>query len=674
MKITFLLLNPTSFLSVLITIITLISSIASQPAYTYPFCSDPQNITENASYTSNLSALLSSLSSKASLNSFYTDSSNGIYSLYLCRGDVSSNTCQTCINNATREIQRRCASNETAIIWFDECMLRYSNKNFHGVYQTYPRLFLWNNENTTSPDEQNFGALSLIYTLIEYVPYTDMMFGTNQSASHDGSQKRYALTQCSRDINSSDCSSCLGILRDDVTQCCQAKRGWRIFAPSCSVRYEESQFYQLSSTPVPVPSPQVPEPVPGGNGGNNTTMIVIATVVSSLAVAVALLLFWYFSCWKGPRRTEERSQEILLRENSNRSYLNEGELPITGYDNGEQMHNFNLTTIRLATNNFSDENKLGEGGFGPVYKGILPAGEEIAVKRLSMVSKQGLEEFRNEVMVIAKLQHKNLVRLLGYCLEGDEKLLVYEYLANTSLDAFLFDPEKSRELDWPKRANIISGTARGLQYLHEDSRLKIVHRDMKASNILLDDQMHPKISDFGTARIFGGNQLEANTNKVVGTFGYMAPEYALEGIISTKSDVYSFGILLLEIITGKKNRGFYSQYQAQSLLLHAWQLWNEGTGKELIDRNIIDSCPVSEALRWIHIALLCVQDDPARRPTMSLVVLMLGSNAVNLPQPSAGPKSLVKFTSILSRQSSASLSGSSFLASDHSTASVLLGS
>ncbi|KAL3575964.1 hypothetical protein D5086_021247 [Populus alba] len=178
---------------------------------------------------------------------------------------------------------------------------------------------MWNNENTTSPDEQNFGALSLIYTLIEYVPYTDMMFGTNQSASHDGSQKRYALTQCSRDINSSDCSSCLGILRDDVTQCCQAKRGWRIFAPSCSIRYEESQFYQLSSTPVPVPSPQVPEPVPGGNGGNNTTMIVIATVVSSLAVAVALLLF---------------------------CYLNEGELPITGYDNGEQMHNFNLTTIR----------------------------------------------------------------------------------------------------------------------------------------------------------------------------------------------------------------------------------------------------------------------------------------------------------------------------------------
>ncbi|KAL3575966.1 hypothetical protein D5086_021249 [Populus alba] len=320
MKITFLLLNPTSFLSVLITIITLISSIASQPAYTYPFCSDPQNITENASYTSNLSALLSSLSSKASLNSFYTDSSNGIYSLYLCRGDVSSNTCQTCINNATREIQRRCASNETAIIWYDECMLRYSNKNFHGVYQTYPRLFMWNNENTTSPDEQNFGALSLIYTLIEYVPYTDMMFGTNQSASHDGSQKRYALTQCSRDINSSDCSSCLGILRDDVTQCCQAKRGWRIFAPSCSIRYEESQFYQLSSTPVPVPSPQVPEPVPGGNGGKNTTMIVIATVVSSLAVAVALLLFWYFSCWKGARRTGPKSlvkfTSILSRQSS----------------------------------------------------------------------------------------------------------------------------------------------------------------------------------------------------------------------------------------------------------------------------------------------------------------------------------------------------------------------
>ncbi|XP_065618204.1 LOW QUALITY PROTEIN: G-type lectin S-receptor-like serine/threonine-protein kinase At4g11900 [Quercus suber] len=186
-------------------------------------------------------------------------------------------------------------------------------------------------------------------------------------------------------------------------------------------------------------------------------------------------------------------------------------------DDSGEMHYFDLTTILTATNNFSDVNKLGEGGFGPVYKGKLINGKEIAVKRLSMKSKQDLEEFKNEVILIAKLQHKNLVRLLGCCLEEDEKLLVYEFMANTSLDAFLFDPNKCKDLDWAKRKKIVNGIAKGLQYLHEDSWLKIIHRDMKASNVLLDDEMNPKISDFGTARIFGSNQMEANTIRIVGT-------------------------------------------------------------------------------------------------------------------------------------------------------------
>ncbi|CAK7350915.1 unnamed protein product [Dovyalis caffra] len=268
----FLLHNPTPFISLLITIVTLIGSIDCQATYSSHICSDSQNSTANATYTSNLSTLLSSLSSKASLNSFYEDSSNGIYSLYLCRGDVSSNTCQTCVNNATQDIRQRCSSNRTAIIWYDECMLRYSNRNFLGVDQTYPRVLMWNSKNTTSPDEQNFGALGLIYTLIDYVPYTNTMFGTNQSAVPDGSQNRYALVQCSRDINSSDCSSCLGMLGDAVTECCQAKVGWRILAPSCSLRYEEYPFYQLSSTP-PGTVPAAPEPgseAKPGNGESNT--------------------------------------------------------------------------------------------------------------------------------------------------------------------------------------------------------------------------------------------------------------------------------------------------------------------------------------------------------------------------------------------------------------------
>ncbi|GLT46504.1 hypothetical protein SLA2020_202510 [Shorea laevis] len=286
---------------------------------------------------------------------------------------------------------------------------------------------------------------------------------------------------------------------------------------------------------------------------------------------------------------------------------------------------FEVALISNATNNFSSNNKLGEGGFGPVYKGTLPDGKEIAVKRLSRSSGQGLVEFKNEVALIAKLQHRNLVKLLGCCIQGEEKMLIYEYMPNKSLDCFIFDRARRNLLDWPKRFHIICGIARGLVYLHQDSRLRIIHRDLKVSNVLLDSEMNPKISDFGMARTFGGEQFEGNTKRVVGTYGYMAPEYAIDGKFSVKSDVFSFGILLLEIISGKKNKGFYHLNDNLNLIGHAWRLWKEGNASELIDSFVQESCTLSEVLRCIHISLLCVQQHPEDRPTMSSVVLMLGS-------------------------------------------------
>ncbi|QCE09850.1 S-receptor-like serine/threonine-protein kinase [Vigna unguiculata] len=290
---------------------------------------------------------------------------------------------------------------------------------------------------------------------------------------------------------------------------------------------------------------------------------------------------------------------------------------------------FELSTITSATNNFSPDNKLGEGGFGSVYKGILADGGEIAVKRLSMNSKQGLPEFKNEVMHIAKLQHRNLVRLLGYCLQAGERLLVYEFMPNKSLDSFIFDENKSMLLDWPRRMLIINGVARGLLYLHQDSRHRIVHRDLKAGNVLLDSEMNPKISDFGLARSFGGNEIEATTKHVVGTYGYMSPEYIIDGAYSTKSDVFSFGVLILEIVSGKRNRGFGHQ---DNLLAHAWRLFTEGKCTEIVDATIRDSVNLSSAVRLIHVGLLCVQLSPDDRPNMSSVVLMLSTEST-LPQP-----------------------------------------
>ncbi|KAG7582135.1 Protein kinase domain [Arabidopsis suecica] len=295
---------------------------------------------------------------------------------------------------------------------------------------------------------------------------------------------------------------------------------------------------------------------------------------------------------------------------------------------------------------FSDANKLGEGGFGPVYKGRLIDGEEVAIKRLSLASGQGLVEFKNEAMLIAKLQHTNLVQLLGCCIEKDEKMLIYEYMPNKSLDYFLFDLLRKNILDWTLRFRIMEGIIQGLLYLHKYSRLKVIHRDIKASNILLDEDMNPKISDFGMARIFGAQESRANTKRVAGTFGYMSPEYFREGLFSAKSDVFSFGVLMLEIICGRKNNSFHHDSEGPlNLIVHVWSLFKENRVREVIDPSLGDSAVENpQVLRCVQVALLCVQQNAEDRPSMLDVVSMIygdGNNALSLPKEPAfydGPR------------------------------------
>ncbi|WOG85363.1 hypothetical protein DCAR_0104551 [Daucus carota subsp. sativus] len=369
---------------------------------------------------------------------------------------------------------------------------------------------------------------------------------------------------------------------------------------------------------------------------NGVAWIVSATVASLVALVSGGCLCRFWICkgqdtGKEDLRKDLQYYDFSSSSNATDEKRNKNKLTIAG-KRDDELPLFSFKSVSAATENFSVENKLGQGGFGPVYKGKTIAGQEIAIKRLSRRSGQGLEEFRNEIALISKLQHLNLVKLLGYCIEEDENILIYEYMPNKSLDFFLFDSSKQHLLVWEARIQIIEGIAQGLLYLHQYSRVRIIHRDLKASNILLDGEMNPKISDFGMARIFGGNDSRANTMRIVGTFGYMAPEYALEGHYSIKSDVFSFGVLLLEIISGKKNTGFYNS-DSLNLLGHAWKLWNDDRAVELMDPALGSPSSVYTLMRYINIGLLCVQGKPADRPSMSKIIPMLNSDLIPLPAP-----------------------------------------
>ncbi|KAF8028851.1 hypothetical protein BT93_E1501 [Corymbia citriodora subsp. variegata] len=289
-----------------------------------------------------------------------------------------------------------------------------------------------------------------------------------------------------------------------------------------------------------------------------------------------------------------------------------------------QIGSFTLRQIKAATNNFDSANKIGESGFGSVYKGLLSDGTTIAVKQLSSKSKQGNREFVTELGMISALQHPHLVKLYGCCIEGNQLLLVYEFMENNSLARALFGPEEFQlKLDWSTRHKICVGIARGLAYLHEESRLKIVHRDIKATNILLDKDLNPKISDFGLAKLDEEDNTHIST-KIAGTYGYMAPEYAMHGYLTEKADIYSFGIVALEVVSGRSNTSYQKKEKCFYLLDWAGALKERGNLMDLVDQRLGSHFDKEEVLAMINVALLCTNVTPALRPPMSSVVSMLG--------------------------------------------------
>ncbi|CAN6801987.1 unnamed protein product [Brassica oleracea] len=546
---------------------------AQDPTYLGYNCPDTPTYSSDSTYFTNLRTVLSSLSSQ---NASYSTGPQGfqnatvgedpdmVNGLFLCRGDVSAEVCRNCVAFVVKDTLDRCPEEEKVVLYYDQCMVRYSNRNILSTVNTEGSLVLKNTKNVTSNQKDRFRdlVLSTLNPAAVEAASSSRKFDARK-ANWTASQTLYGLVQCTPDLSREDCLSCL---QQSINQLSIDRTGERFVVPSCSARYELYLFYNESATIKPSPPPQLlsTPPQPAEKGGSSTGLVVAIVV----AIMVAVLLFIAGYCF--------------LAKGSNKAYHISYALDGDNITTADSLQ-IDYRSIQTATADFSENNKIGQGGFGEVYKGTLLDGTDVAVKKLSKSSGQGEAEFKNEVVLVAKLQHRNLVKLLGFCLQGEERVLVYEYVANKSLDYVLFDPEKQVHLDWTRRYNIIGGVARGILYLHQDSRLTIIHRDLKANNILLDADMNPKISGF-----WNGSDIWIRTNP-----------------------------------TKHKHNSWYL----------AWRLWTNGTPLDLLDPVIVDNCQRNEVVRCIHISLLCIQEDPVDRPTLSNIVLMLTSNTVTLPVP-----------------------------------------
>ncbi|KAM0861898.1 hypothetical protein ACQ4PT_045593 [Festuca glaucescens] len=581
--------------------------------YPWPECGGNKTFKANSKYQANLNHVAAMLPNKASASAkLFATAAAGVapdrvWAMGLCRGDSDAASCFACLTQGFQDLPNDCSYDKEATIYYDACILHYSDARVLSAADTglsadtYAQPFLVN----ITSDQARFNRIvaDLMNATAEYAAYNSTRrFATGEADFDQEFPKVYSLAQCTPDQTPAQCRECLaGIIASTLADFFENDLAPRALWVNCNYRYEVGglgvggPFYngpamvRLASSPPAVPAP-----------------------ASAPAPAVHPEIEPPPPPTAGDPMHSGKAEDIEMVDSMQ----------------------IDVSTLRAATVDFAESNKLGEGGFGAVYKGVLPNGDEIAVKRLSQNSTQGVEELKNELALVAKLKHKNLVRLVGVCLEQQERLLVYEFVPNRSLDLILFDAEQRELLGWGRRHKIINGIARGLQYLHEDSELKVVHRDLKASNILLDAEMRPKISDFGLARIFERDQTQAVTNRVIGTHGYMAPEYAMRGNYSVKSDAFSFGVLVVEIVTGRKNNHSYASQKNGDLVTTVWEHWEAGTVTELVDPCMGGSFPVGDVLRCIQVGLLCVQGDPVARPIMSSVVMMLGSDTVSLQAPS----------------------------------------
>lgn len=519
-------------------------------------------------------------------------SSDPVYAMAQCRNYLSEADCLACYDAAVAQI-RNCSAANGARVIYDGCFLRYESNSFFDQTTLPGNVQICGNRTASPAAAFSAQAQTLLQDLELATPRINKYFAATKSGVVSGGNLTvYGVAQCAETISQSGCQDCLTVAYRNIESCLPDADGRAIDA-ACFLRYSETPFFADNQT-IDISS------FLGGGGDSSKKKAIVGGVVGGAGlVLIVIVLFLWFLLSRKAKATEN----IL------------GVLELQG------PNVYSYKDLKSATDNFSKDNKLGEGAFGEVYKATLKNGNVVAVKKLNISNNRAKAEFESEVRLISNVHHRNLIRLLGCCNKGSELLLVYEYMANGSLDKFLYG-DKRGTLSWRQRLEIIIGMARGLAYLHEQYHVCIIHRDIKPGNILLDDEFQAKISDFGLARLFPENQSHVST-KFAGTLGYTAPEYAVHGHLSEKVDTYSFGVVIIETVSGRRISDVDLESDTQYLLEEAWKLYGDGMPEKLADETLDSNDYKPEDLKKIvEIALICLQS-PSSRPTMSEVLVML---------------------------------------------------
>ncbi|KAJ1398249.1 Serine/threonine-protein kinase, active site [Sesbania bispinosa] len=565
-----------------------------------------------------------------------------MYALGQCNHDLNPTQCYSCFTQA-RQLLSRCIPKVAGRIYIDGCFLRYDNYTFF-------------TESVDPNNDANVCDSPPPTQPLESKVVASVILNVTKSAGEhrfavDAEGGVFALAQCWETLDKGNCQRCLREAEGKLQGCVPGAGGRSLFT-GCVLRYSTKKFY--NDVIVPHEIKDQPQPVPE----RRSVWKIVACAISAVAV-VLLIVIGALLCWRRKASRGKGSNDF-------------GASPGLAYMSG---FSYRYDLLEKATNYFDPANQLGQGGAGSVFKGTLPSGTNVAVKRLFFNSRQWKDGFFNEVNSINGIQHKNVVKLLGCSIEGPETLLVYEYVPNKSLDQILFGKDSENVLTWEKRFQIICGIAEGLAYLHGGSGTKIIHRDIKASNIVLDENLNPKIADFGLARSVAENKSHPSTG-IVGTLGYMAPEYVTQGQLTEKADVYAFGVMVIEIVCGKKN-SVYTQ-GSTSVLHSVWKNYKANNITAFVDPSLDGKFVAEEASNALQAGLLCTQSSVTLRPSMSEVVQMLTKKDYIIPSPKQRPflnsnmPSLEKRTLTSTLSAMSSHGPPSARSSFHSTTSSLI--